>query len=97
MHAIICKLKIHIPENHSLKGKRQIVQSIISRLRRQYNISIAEVDDNDLWQMATIGLGYVSKGQNNTADIVDSILKFIRQNYPQVEVIDCERELMQGF
>lgn len=97
MHAIICKIKIHIPENHSLKGKRRIIKSIISRLRNQYNISIAEVADNDLWQLATIGMSYVSNSQNNTVDVLDSILKFVRQNYPEVEIIDCEKEVMQGF
>ena len=98
MHAVICKIKIHIPQNQSLKDKRRILKSIIARLRNQYNISVAEVDDHDLWQLATIGIGHVSNSQvSTTGNLVENILKFIRQNYPEVEVIDHEAELMQGF
>jgi uncharacterized protein YlxP (DUF503 family) len=95
MNAAVCKIKIHLPDNHSLKEKRRIIKSVISRLRNQYNISIAEVEDQDLWQIATLGLSCV--GNSRIDETIASILKYIGQNYPAIEIIDHETEVMQGF
>jgi len=97
MNAGICKIKLHLPDNNSLKGKRRIIKSIISRLRNQYNISIAEVEDQDLWQVATIGISCVSNSHGHVGDTISAILSFIRDNYPEVEVVDHDTEVMQGF
>ena len=45
MNLGVCRIKLRLPENQSLKGKRQVLKSIIARVRNQYNIAIAEVDD----------------------------------------------------
>jgi uncharacterized protein YlxP (DUF503 family) len=95
MNATVCKIKIHIPDNHSLKGKRQIIKSIISRIRNQFNVSIAEVENQDLWQLATLGIASV--GNSHSDETINNILKYIEQNYPDIEVIDHETEIMQGF
>ena len=95
MNATVCKIKIHLPDNHSLKGKRQIIKSIISRVRNQFNVSIAEVENQDLWQLATLGIASV--GNNHSDETIANILKYIEQNYPDIEVVDHETEIMQGF
>jgi uncharacterized protein len=95
MNAGVCKINIHLPDNHSLKEKRRILKSVMSRLRNLYNISVAEVDNQDLWQMATIGVSCV--GSNHIDETIDSILNYIKQNYPDIEVVDHELEIMQGF
>jgi uncharacterized protein YlxP (DUF503 family) len=97
MNAGICKLKIHLPENHSLKEKRRIIKSMMSRLRNQFNISIAEVDDHDLWQIATLGISCVSNSNMHVDDTVSNILNYVQQNYPELEIIDHEIEIMHGF
>ena len=97
MNAAVFKIKMHMPQSQSLKDKRRILQSMLKRLRNQYNISIAEVDDQDLWQMATIGLSCVCNSHGHAGEIVDSMLNFIRQNYPEVEVVNHESEILQGF
>lgn len=97
MNAGIFKIKIHIPENHSLKEKRRIVKSLMSRLRNQYNISIAEVDDHDLWQIATIGISCISNSNNHVDQIISNIIKYIEQNYPELEIVNHEIEIMHGF
>jgi len=97
MNAGIFKIKIHIPENHSLKEKRRIVKSLMSRLRNQYNISIAEVDDHDLWQIATIGISCISNSNNHVDQIINNIIKYIEQNYPELEIVNHEIEIMHGF
>ena len=49
-------LELRLPENRSLKGKRQVVKSLLARLHNRYNVAAAEVDNNDRWQVATIGV-----------------------------------------
>jgi uncharacterized protein YlxP (DUF503 family) len=51
-----CSLELHIPGNGSLKGKRQIIKSLVVRLRREFNVSVAEVGAQDIWQSAIIGV-----------------------------------------
>ena len=45
-----CTIELHIPGNGSLKGKRRVIKSIIARVHNEFNVSIAEVDNQDLWQ-----------------------------------------------
>jgi uncharacterized protein YlxP (DUF503 family) len=57
----ICTIVLQLAENHDLKGKRQVLKSVKDRVRNRFNVSIAEVDDLDLWQRATLGVACVSK------------------------------------
>ena len=96
MNTGVVKIQLHLPENQSLKDKRRIVKSIISRLRNQYNISIAEVDDNDLWQMATLGISCVSNNSQHVDETITDIIKFINHKYPELEIVNQEIEIIQG-
>ncbi len=96
MNTGVCKIKLHLPGIESLKGKRRIVKSVISRLRNQYNISIAEVDDQDLWQLATLGIACVSNHNQHVDETLSKVLGFIAQNYPELEVVDHEMEILHG-
>jgi hypothetical protein len=49
-------LEIHLPEAHSLKDKRQVVRKLKERLRARFNVAVAELDHQDLWQRATVGV-----------------------------------------
>lgn len=63
-------VELQLPENGSLKGKRQVLRSIKDRIRVRFNVSIAEVDRQDAWQRATLGVAVVS----NDARLVDETL-----------------------
>ena len=52
----LLRLEIHMPEAHSLKDKRQVLRSLKDRLRGRYNVAVAELEHQDLWQRATIGV-----------------------------------------
>lgn len=93
MNVGVCKLKIHIPESQSLKDKRSVVKSLISRLQKQFNISIAEIDDHDLWQIATIGIACVSNHSNRVDEVISSVIDVIDRDYPTVEIIEKEIEI----
>jgi len=86
-------LKIHIPGSRSLKDKRSIVKSIVMRLQKQFNISIAEVDDHDLWQMATIGLACVSNHNNRVDEVISAAISLIERDFPTIEIVEKEMEL----
>jgi len=89
----VCKLKLHIPGSRSLKDKRSIVKSLVMRLQKQFNISIAEVDDHDLWQMATIGLACVSNHNNRVDEVISAAISRIEHDYPSVEIVEKEIEI----
>ena len=96
MNTGVCKIKLHIPENQSLKDKRRVIKSIISRLRNQFNISVAEVDDNDLWQVATLGISYVSNNDQHVDETMNKVINFIVHNYPEAEIVNHEIEILHG-
>jgi len=94
MNAGICQIRLHLHGSQSLKDKRRIVKSIISRLRNQYNISIAEVADLDLWQMATIGIACVSNHDQHVDEVFSRVVNFISQNYPEAEIVERAVEIL---
>jgi uncharacterized protein YlxP (DUF503 family) len=88
----VCKLKIHIPGSRSLKDKRSVVKSLVMRLQKQFNISIAEVDDHDLWQMTTIGLACVSNNTNHVDEVISAAINLIGRDFPTIEIVEKELE-----
>lgn len=49
-------LEVHLPEAHSLKDKRQVLRSLKDRLRSKFNVAVAELEHQDLWQRFTVGI-----------------------------------------
>jgi uncharacterized protein YlxP (DUF503 family) len=96
MNVGICRIKLHISQSRSLKDKRRIVKSMVSRLRNQYNISIAEVDDQDLWQLVTLGISCVSNHNQHVDEILSKVMGFISSNYPELEIVDHQTEILSG-
>jgi len=96
MNAGICRIKLHLSESRSLKDKRRIVKSIVSRLRNQYNISIAEVDDQDLWQLVTLGVACVSNHNQHVDETLSKVMNFIVSNYSELEIVDRQIEILSG-
>jgi uncharacterized protein YlxP (DUF503 family) len=94
MNVGICQVKLRFPENLSLKGKRQILKSIVARLRNKFNISVAEVDDNDLWQLATLGICCVSNDGRHANEMLSRAVDFIVNGRFDVEILDYEIEIL---
>ena len=72
------------------------MKSIISRLRRQYNVSVAEVDDQDLWQLVTLGIACVSNHNQHVDEILSKVMNFIVGNYSELEIVDHQIEILSG-
>ena len=94
MNVGTCRVKLRFPENHSLKGKRQVLKSIVTRLRSKFNVSVAEVDDNDLWQLATLGIACVSNNQRYTNEVLSKVVDFIVNGRFEIEIVDYEIEII---
>jgi len=92
-----CKINLRIPENETLKGKRQVIQSIVNRVRDKFNVAIAEVENGDKWQIATIGICYVSNDGRHANEVISKIVDYIVTSRLDVEVLDCQIELVSVF
>jgi hypothetical protein len=94
MNVGVCRVSLRLPENLSLKGKRQVLKSITARIRNKFNVSVAEIDDHDLWQLASIGICYVSNSNRHTNEVLSKVVDFIIGARFEVEVIDYEIEIL---
>ncbi|MGH2353006.1 MAG: DUF503 domain-containing protein [Chloroflexota bacterium] len=74
-----CRLQLILPDNHSLKGKRSVVRSICAQVRRTFNVAIAEVEDQNLWQVAGLAFAVVSADGRHADQMVSEIVDFIER------------------
>ncbi len=88
----IARIELHIPGVNSLKGKRQIIKSIKERVKNRFNVSIAEVEKQDLWQRATLGLACVTNDKAQANRILSKVVHFIEQNR-NISLTDYEIEI----
>jgi uncharacterized protein YlxP (DUF503 family) len=89
----ICTLQLIIEGSNSLKDKRQVIKSILDRVRDRFNVSAAEVDDLDSWRRATLGFACVSKDQVFVDQVLQKALALVESN-PEVEVADVQMEFV---
>ena len=71
-----------------------MLKSITSRVRNKFNVSVAEVDDNDVWQVATIGICYVSNDRRHTNQVLSRVVDFVVRSRFEVEMLDYEIEII---
>jgi uncharacterized protein YlxP (DUF503 family) len=93
MFVCVSRIELHLPNGASLKGKRQILKSLKDRIQHRYNVSIAEVEDQDLWQKAVLGVACVGNEQFHVRQMVEQVIRMI-QSTPAVEVLHCDTEVM---
>ena len=69
----VLTLELRLESSHSLKEKRHVVQSLKDRLRHKFNVSVAEIDHQDLWQRSTIAAVTVSSARENAEKVLRSV------------------------
>lgn len=92
-----CMVRLRLPGNDSLKGKRQVSKSIIERVKNRYNVSIAEVADQELWQLLTLGITCVSTSAPHANEVLSKVVDFIQQSKFDVEMLDYEIEIIHAL
>ena len=93
-HVGLCTIELHLPGVTSLKEKRSILKSMLTRLHNTFNVAAAEVGHNDIWQSAVIAIVTVSNSTSYTDQIINNIINWIELHYPNVIAINEEIEIL---
>jgi uncharacterized protein YlxP (DUF503 family) len=94
MHVGLCTIELRLPGNSSLKGKRSVVKSITTRVSREFNVSIAEVDAQDVWQQAVLGVSCVSPSAEYAHRQLECVVEWIERRRPDVDLYDYRIEML---
>jgi len=89
----VCTIELFISDSQSLKDKRQVLHSLKDRLREKFNLSVAEVDAQDLWQKAVLGLACVANEGAHVNRVLEQALNLIK-SMPAVEIVRTHMELL---
>ena len=90
----VLTISLRLPGNDSLKAKRRVVKSILARLQREFNISAAEVGEQDSWQSAILGVACVSTSTGYAHGLLTRVVGWIESHRPDVPVVDFDIELL---
>lgn len=86
-------VELHLPDVESLKGKRHVLKGLKEKVRARFEVSVAEVDHQDLWQRATLALAYVSADARHANEVVTKAMDFIEDNV-EGQVLDTSVEIL---
>ena len=89
----VCTVELFISESRSLKDKRRVLHSLKDRLQGSFNLSVAEVEGQDLWQKAVLGMACVANESHHVNHVLEQALNLIR-SVPAVEVVRTQLELL---
>jgi uncharacterized protein len=87
-------IHLQLPGCMSLKEKRSRLKPLLARLRREFNISVAEVDFNDTWKEALLACAMVSNKKSHTQRSLQQVARWIEMNWPDVDVVEDHLELL---
>jgi uncharacterized protein YlxP (DUF503 family) len=87
------KIRLYAPWVHSLKEKRMVVQSLLAKLTNRFNVSAAEVEDQDVLQTVVIGIASVADSSAFLDSVMDKLIDFIESN-TEAQVVSVEREVL---
>lgn len=90
----ICTLELLLPGNGSLKDKRRVLKSIIKRVQNTFNVSIAEIGAQNLWQRTVLGIACISTSADVVHGTLTDVVRWVVRHYPQVSLLDYEIEIL---
>ena len=91
MFAGIVRIELHLPGSTSLKDKRSIVRGLKDRIRQRVHAAVAEVDHQDLWQRAALGVAVVSGESHQVTEMLDSVRRLVEGTFG-AELIDWQEQ-----
>jgi len=89
----ILKLVLFIHDSNSLKERRMVLNSLKARLRKNFNVAVAQIDDEDKWQKATLAVVGVSRDRKNLDSTLSNIVDFV-ERFHNLDLIDQETEMI---
>lgn len=95
MHIGVLQFTVEIPYAASLKDKRRVVKSMKDRLRRLYNVSIAEIDNHDEPTLATLGVAAASNDVKRVNSLLDRLLNTLH-DWRDASLTDHQMEIFSS-
>jgi uncharacterized protein YlxP (DUF503 family) len=86
-------VELHLPDVDSLKGKRHVLKGLKERVRARFEVSVAEVDHQDVWQRATLAVAYVSADAHHANEVVSKAMDYI-EDHVEGRVLDTSVEIL---
>lgn len=90
----LCTIDLYLAGANSLKDKRSVLKSVIHRVRREYNVSIAEVDHQDAWRSAVLAVVVVSSDRAYAHGLLTKVVDWIERTRLDAELVDYQIELI---
>lgn len=90
----ILTIKLHLPDTHSLKEKRSRIKPIIARLRREFNLSVAETNSLDKWQLTEITCAMVANDTVYVNNSLQKVIHYIESSWPDIYITQQEIDLI---
>lgn len=102
MFVCVSRITLDIPASGSLKAKRQVLRRVTDRVKAKFNVSVAEVEDNDVWNRAVVALSVVGNDKRHVNEQMDKILQFVDDMYvapvasKEMEILTFGEDLFTG-
>ena len=89
----IVRIELHLPGATSLKDKRQVVRSLKERIHQRFHAAVAEVDHQDLWQRAALGVAVVSGDAGHVGEVLQSVRNLVEGTHA-AQLLDWQEQLV---
>ena len=96
MNVATCKIRLRLPGNNTLKGKRRAARSITGRVRSKFNVSIAEVEENDAHRTLVLGVSCVSNDSRHANQVLSNVVEYLQDIRGDAELLDYELDIISG-
>jgi uncharacterized protein len=91
----VLRVVLHLPNSSSLKAKRQVVASLLKRVRNEFSVAAAEVGDGDRWQIAELGIACVSNDARHADEVLARVVTFIEARAAEAVVANVSTEVLR--
>ena len=92
----ICRLSFHLPNCQSLKAKRSHIKPVLARLHKEFNISVIEAGDHDLWQSCELLITCAARDGSQAEIILEKVIRFCESHWPDLPLTNEHIEIMNG-
>jgi hypothetical protein len=89
----IARIELHLPGSSSLKDKRSVVRGLKERIRHRVQAAVAEVDHQDLWQRASLGVTVVSGERGQVDSMLQSVRRLVESTY-ETQILEWEEQVV---
>lgn len=87
------RITLYLADGHSLKDKRRVLQSIISKMRNKFNVAVAEIADQELWQKSTLGIAVIGGTTAHADSQLQAIVDWL-ETEPRLRIGEVEIEIL---